>query len=440
MRKFGERQIETSVTADRNYFNCIQFTKPKITINESNNRNKSFNSNISNSNFLSIESNVYFGTSAASHAKVKKLIKLLLDKKNEIDKVFESQPAYFIGLDFHESSSMPHISCWTTEPLDIIILENLEELFNDEFETMSYVLTPTNDEDINGEINETDLSDVFQDFNISAYLHAKVDPLHNKRNNLKFSININDCRMGPMLSDKWPSLRKLGSGYFLDSVEIWVTPIKDESMPNKSLYKVKNGPWPQQFNKDIDISKVHEYKNGISASIGRDPASILSQCIMDGKEIKSATKEWELTVDGSGKTGLRWRYTYTAENLYKDLDRRKNFAPGKHSCHWLTLESMSGFHITITQVLCCKITDGWRKLKPNTKSNFMKLCPKMSHTLKITFNSLKNFNENFENFMKSEESHEDHINIILEKNASPQIEDPKKSYVGYINLERSVKI
>ncbi|CAG8604586.1 3788_t:CDS:2, partial [Diversispora eburnea] len=412
LRKFAEKQTVTSDFADRNYFNCIKFTKPQIIINDSNIWSESFDSNISNSNFLSIESNVYFGTSAASHAKVEKLIKLLVDKKKEIDKVFESQPEYFIGLDFHENSSVPHISCWTTEPLDIIILEKLEELFDDEFEAMNFI--------------------------ISAYLQAKVYSLPDERNrkNLKFSIDVNDCRIGTMLSENWPPLRKLGSGYFLDSVEIWVTPIKDESMPNKLLYKVKDGPWPQQSNSDVDISKVHESKHGISASISRDPGAILSKGIMNGQEIKSVTKEWELTVDGSCRTGLGWRYQYTAENLHKNFKRRRNFAPGIHSCHWETLEPMSGFHITINQVICCKITDGWRKLKPYTKSNLMQICPKMSHTIKITFNSLESFNENFEKLMKSKESHDDLINVTLVKKASPQIEDPNGGNI----IERSVKI
>ncbi|RHZ45051.1 hypothetical protein Glove_692g48 [Diversispora epigaea] len=38
-------------------------------------------------------------------------------------------------------------------------------------------------------------------------------------------------RMGPMLSKNWQSLGKLGSGYFLDSVEIWVTPIECLTSP-----------------------------------------------------------------------------------------------------------------------------------------------------------------------------------------------------------------
>ncbi|RHZ45082.1 hypothetical protein Glove_692g21 [Diversispora epigaea] len=280
------------------------------------------------------------------------------------------------------------------------------------------------------------LPDIKQDFNISAYVWAEVDPLPNNRNNLKFSININDCRMGPMLSKNWPSLGNIGSGYFLDSVEIWVTPIEDGSMSDEPLYKVKNGPWPQQFNKDIDISKVDEYNNSINASINGDSGIILNHGRRNGKEIKSATKEWELTVDGSCTTGLHWRYQYTAD---KNFDRRKNFAPGEHSCHWITLETMSGFHITITQVLRCEITDGWRKLKPGTKSKLMLICPKLSHTLKITFNSLKNFDENFANLKNSEKLHEGRLKVTLEKNKSPHIEKPKNSNIGNIDVERKVE-
>ncbi|RHZ82063.1 hypothetical protein Glove_114g175 [Diversispora epigaea] len=271
---------------------------------------------------------------------------------------------------------------------------------------------------------------------------ANVDPVPDPLsdgiigNNLNFSIDVNDCRMGPMLSDNWPSLRKLGSGYFLDSIEIWVTPIEDKSMPNILLYEVKNGPWLQQFNNDIDISKVQEGSFG--ASISGEPGVALNQVRRNGHEIKSTTKEWELTVDGSCSTGFGWIYQYTAENLHKNFNRRRNFAPGKHSCHWETSEAMSGFEITITQVICCKITDGWRKLKPNTKSNLTKLCPKMSHTIKITFNSLDGFNENFENLLKSKKSRKDLLNVTLIKNASAQIEDPKNSSVGDTNIERSV--
>ncbi|CAG8627343.1 7459_t:CDS:1, partial [Diversispora eburnea] len=50
---------------------------------------------------------------------------------------------------------------------------------------------------------------------------------------------------------------------------------------------------------------------------------------------------------------------------------------------------------------------------------------------------LDNFNENFEDFMKSQESHGDLINVTLAKKA-PRIDEPKNSIVGNINLEHKV--
>ncbi|RHZ80945.1 hypothetical protein Glove_130g8 [Diversispora epigaea] len=246
---------------------------------------------------------------------------------------------------------------------------------------------------------DVNLPDVFQDFIISARLWAKVKPLPNNKSNLKFSINVNDCRMGPMLSDKWPKLRKLGFGYLLDSVEIRVTPIRDESRPNKPLlYKVKDGPWPKQPNREIYMSEICENSYGIDASISNDPGFTLNYGRRNEQGFNFKVREWELNIEDSCETGLCWKYQYTADDLQKNLNDRRSFAPGEHSCHWMTLEAMSGFRITITQVLRCKITNGWQKLKPNTKSNLMLICPKMSHTLEISFNSLENFDENFKNW------------------------------------------
>ncbi|CAG8465846.1 903_t:CDS:2 [Diversispora eburnea] len=390
-------------------FNCIQFNKPKITINnESNIWSGSFDSNISN--FLSIESNIYFGTSATSHAKVGKLIKLLINKKNKIDEMLESQPAYIIGPDFQKNSSVPNISCWTNEPLDALILEKLEELFDDEYEIVGHMI-PIGTESLTA---DEKFSDFFQEFNISAYFQAKVEVDSLKRNILKFSIDVNDCGMGPMLSENWPLLRKLGSGYFLNSIEIKVAPIKDESMPDSSLYKIKDGPWPQQLNREIYMSEIRANNYGIDAAISRDPGVKVSHSRKNEQGFNFLIKEWERIVTNGCRAGLCWEYQYTTNGLQNNLNHRKSFAPGKHSCHWFTLKAMSGFRITITQTLRCEITDcWWRKLNPNTGSKLMKLCPKMAHTLEITFNSLESFNEKFANLKNSVEFHEDQLNINI---------------------------
>ncbi|RHZ45736.1 hypothetical protein Glove_658g3 [Diversispora epigaea] len=292
---------------------------------------------------------------------------------------------------------------------------------------------------VNANISDVNSPHAFQNFKISASLWAKVDPLPNKRNDLKFSINVGDCRAGPMLSDNWPLLRKLGIGYFLDSVEIWITPISKTSISDKFLYILKDKD-PPNLNKDIDITKtkVHENNHGIESSI----SGINVDCGIRNKQyFTSTTKEWELLDDGCGKNVLGWRYQYIANSLFKDLNHRRNFAPGEHYCH-ITSEVMSGFRITITQVLRCEITEGWRKYKLNTRSKLKKLCPKMAHTLEISFNSLENFDENFANLKNSENSEKlrgDFLNVTFAKNATPQIEDSKNFHIGNIEIRRSFR-
>ncbi|RHZ45741.1 hypothetical protein Glove_658g30 [Diversispora epigaea] len=293
--------------------------------------------------------------------------------------------------------------------------------------------------EVTANIADVNSPHAFQNFKISAFLWAKVDPLPNKKNDLKFSIDINDCRAGPMISEKWPLLQKLGIGYFLESVIIWITPISNTSISDKSLYTLKSIPNPSNFNKEISMSEVREYNHGIGASISRDLGVNFNYGKRNEQSSTSTTTEWKLTVDGCGVTGLGWRHQYAANSPFKDLDSRRNFAPGRHSCHWNISEAMSGFRIIITQLLCCKITNGWRKYNPITKSKLKKLCPKMAHTFEISFNSLENFDENFANLKNSEEYHEDLLNVTLAKNSLPQIENSKNYNIGNIKIQRSFK-
>ncbi|RHZ45728.1 hypothetical protein Glove_658g26 [Diversispora epigaea] len=270
--------------------------------------------------------------------------------------------------------------------------------------------------------NIADGTEVFQNFTITSLIWAKIDPAPNDQTNLEVSIDLNDCRAGKLLSDKWPLLHKLGIGYFIDSVEIGITPIQDESNPSN-------------FNKEISNN------HGIGASISRDLGVNFNYGKRNEQSFTSTTTEWELIADGCGETGLRWRYQYSANSPFKDLDHRRRFAPGEHSCKWRTFEAMSGFRITITQVLRCEITDGWRKYNPITRSKLKKLCPKMAHTLEMSFNSLENFDENFANLKNSENSEKlhggDFLNVTFSKNASPQIENSENSNIGNIEIKRS---
>ncbi|CAG8594590.1 4066_t:CDS:2, partial [Diversispora eburnea] len=214
--------------------------------------------------------------------------------------------------------------------------------------------------------------------------------------------------MGKMLSEEWSSLRKLGIGYFLDSQPI----------------------------KDFNMGELLESIRSIDASINKNPGVKIGYDKKYQHVSSFTTKEWKLNVDGSGKSRLGWKYHYLDNRLCKDFNDRRNFVPGNHSCHWLTFEAMSGFHVTITQVLRCEITNSWHKHKLNTGSKLIQQCPRIAHTFKITFKSLENFNENFENLRNCEEFN-DCLNVTFSKNVLPK-ENTIKSDINDINIERSV--
>ncbi|CAG8674587.1 7681_t:CDS:2, partial [Racocetra fulgida] len=72
--------------------------------------------------------------------------------------------------------------------------------------------------------------EIFQDFVIVVSICANVTPVDNKNYSkvLKFSVDIQKCATGSMLSEK-SSLHKNDFGYFLDSVVIKVSTIRETS-------------------------------------------------------------------------------------------------------------------------------------------------------------------------------------------------------------------
>ncbi|CAG8664716.1 13077_t:CDS:2, partial [Racocetra fulgida] len=267
------------MSIDADVFSGIQFSKPII------------RSNIdftAISKFVSIDSTFSPGTSAAAHVEVDRLFSLLEGKKAKIDHILDSQYVYAVGIDFQKGYSMPCITCWVTKYLDIAIKEQLSDLFENEFEIIENILTPTdtdvnnsnstppsgnekeskekendyncsgndekngdgtsekensNDNKDNGkEINDNnsnndgdggdgngsitsdfkniivtsasrvitkESSEIFQEFDIVAAIHANVDPANGKHKILKFFVDVKECGMGPMISEKL-SLHKLG--------------------------------------------------------------------------------------------------------------------------------------------------------------------------------------------------------------------------------------
>ncbi|PKY40603.1 hypothetical protein RhiirA4_415984 [Rhizophagus irregularis] len=250
-------------------------------------------------------------------------------------------------------------------------------------------------------------SDFLQDFNISANLWAKISPYENNVKVLEYNINVNDCGIGDMLSNQCPLLNKIGLGYLLHSIEIHVSPLP---INGKKLFGLKDFSQPKHLNRNIEFSMGIENSIGGQIGIPKILDSNITGSVKNNCITKYSSNEWELCYKSTIK-GDHWLYQYIDTNLDKVVSHRENFIPGVHSSQWFIHEGMHGFYITITQVLRCEITRGWRRFLPNTKISLQQF-PMMTHNLKVTFNNLNNFNSKLKKLNKTYYYNDDIITIV----------------------------
>ncbi|CAG8609229.1 5539_t:CDS:2 [Funneliformis mosseae] len=399
-----------------------KFNKPIVNVSNS------IKSNILNTNdkviseFISLKATISPGISANSYIEVEKLQKLLISRKDDIDCILKSQPVYAIGIDFQKNSTNPCIACWVAEPLDITILECLENMFEDQFEI--YVDSIVNAEVIN--------LGIVQDFNITASIWANTAPFEEDVGILNYEINVNGCGIGDMLSNNWPLLKRIGFGYFLHSIEVNISPIPEKKIRNFHPTGISQ---PTQSNREIEFLTANE-KN-INLQVGTSSGSIagINGGIKKVHNTKFSSNEWKLSYKGPNTKGERWLYQYVDNNLDKDGSNRESFAPGPHSGQWLTKKEMQGFCITITQIVRCEVTHGWRRFLHQTKPKLLQLCPMMSHSLKITFNDLKDFNANLTKLNKTFYTNNDNIYINVGGNEVENINNDENQKIKNLNGE-----
>ncbi|CAG8522428.1 2562_t:CDS:1 [Scutellospora calospora] len=134
----------------------IELIEPNLTISNGRNSKVCNNTNqIEISDFVSVNTTVFQGTSANSYVQIEQLSSLINEKKNKIDEMLGSQPVYAIGPYFQQGYSVLSIACWVTKPLNKILIEKLSDLFNDMYEIIEI-----RDEDIDiSNINENKFSD-----------------------------------------------------------------------------------------------------------------------------------------------------------------------------------------------------------------------------------------------------------------------------------------
>ncbi|CAG8588337.1 13910_t:CDS:2, partial [Funneliformis caledonium] len=281
------------------------------------------------------------------------------------------------------------------------------------------------DSNVNAEVINLD---IVQDFNITANIWANTAPFEEDVGILNYEIDVYGCGIGDMLSNNWPLLKKLGCGYFLHSIEVNISPLPEK----KRNFTLKGISQPTQSNREIEFLTANE-KN-INLQVGTSSGSIAGG-IKKANNTKFSSNEWKLSYKGPITKGERWLYQYVDNNHDKDSSNRGSFAPGLHSGQWLTKKEMQGFCITITQILRCEVTHGRRRFMPQTKPNLLQLCPMMSHSLKITFNDLKDFNANLTKLNKTLYTNNDNIYINVGGNEVVNIENDENQKIKNLNGE-----
>ncbi|CAG8545627.1 16438_t:CDS:2 [Rhizophagus irregularis] len=309
-------------------YNKIHLNTPNVFVNDK---------RVVSSEFFSVDATTLRGISAEINDESEQLYELLLNKKDDIDRVLKSQPVYAIGPSFDKNCFSPSITCWVTSCIKPSILEQLEEIFNYEYIAESEFISVSS-------VAHVGTEDHIQTLDIRTHFHAKIDQIDQK-----FFINVDvTCGVNEMLSTKWKQLAREGYGYSLESLRIEIAPI---------------------------------------ASGNYRGALIWEDCLFPREEDATAiSDEWKLRIAGTCATGYIWHYELKSDNP------KLEFRPGSHICGGrIVSENLCGFRVTVTEILRFKFTS---YIPKPSRYRFMK-CPKIAHVLEMTFNDLKDFNKKF---------------------------------------------
>ncbi|CAG8608451.1 10511_t:CDS:2, partial [Diversispora eburnea] len=301
-------------------------------------------------------------------------------------------------------------------------LAKLSELFDHNYEIVEQMVEPM-DEDTNGDVEMGDanvnrdeflkVSSVakvthkndFQTFHMKVELWASVDhddqfSLSPLKNTLEFIVNLPSCGIGQMLNEKCLKLQNF-IGYYFDSVEIVVSPIPHIPGDTSEMIIFENECMSKKHN-SFDRSVGKEKTFGLGVNIGKNLGATASYNAKNSKSITSTSDYWHMEYTHCPIEGVRWSYCFAAQDIDKTFKNQRNFPSLRDNFgDWYFENSVKGFSVTIKQVLNCINKPAINFLPFNffNKLSVMK-CPKMVHTLEITFNDLEKFNEGFAELRK----------------------------------------
>ncbi|RIB25236.1 hypothetical protein C2G38_2166431 [Gigaspora rosea] len=165
----------------------IKYSEPVVTIGSG--------SRVLNdiSEFISVHSTISQKLSNTAYSEAEQLFSKLKERKNDIDNILYSQNVYAVGPDFQNDYSTPCIACWVAEPLNLSVMKQLSEVFDDKFDVVYYLV------DIKGGNNnygkDTNES-VNRNGNISNLPNSDKTPTSKITKSFNTNKNIDNLREG----------------------------------------------------------------------------------------------------------------------------------------------------------------------------------------------------------------------------------------------------
>ncbi|CAG8798479.1 22100_t:CDS:2, partial [Dentiscutata erythropus] len=232
--------------------------------------------------------------------------------------------------------------------------------------------------------------DKFQNFNITIdiWANSEQDP-HTRMNTLKFKIKLKNCGVSEFLSKQCSFLESYIC-YYLDSLEIGVSPIPTESNDKSSIIMLNEQHLPRKLNYAINVSKG--YDNYLSIQAAAVPLKVTASFgKKNSRNAMTTLNEWDLHDEYNETKGVKWSYRFSGNEIYDSGEHIESIHAGEtHSGDWYIMDKMGGFRITVSQVLGCKN----KKLFSQTPE-LIKQYPKLVHKLEISFKKIKGFNHDF---------------------------------------------
>ncbi|CAG8746641.1 26030_t:CDS:2, partial [Gigaspora margarita] len=306
--------------------------------------------------FLSVRSNV---SRKPTCNKIDELYDLI--RKQNISDILLTKKVYAIGPYIQENKTMPYIACWSAEPLDNSTLEEISNLFHNEYDITYHLIDARYIDMImiqkvivkkefievasNGKV-ETKDKKYSQDFNIANNIWTRINfDLHKNQNYLEVILDLKNIGVSEFLSE---SCQNSNSHvyYYIDSVNIKIILISSDS--NRICISIKERHSPQIPDK-VTYSKSAEngvmFKGGYPANIGVEIG------IKRGKSVSSSLDEWyfESTKGNkvfNGNTNLKMAGYSKMNSIEKKFLAQDPF----FNC-WYIFKEIKELKILITQTL-----------------------------------------------------------------------------------------